>query len=72
MIEIHILAVSLCFSSNVVANVKGMHTLEYGTVIRPLGCRGLRVETRVSPAPCRSRSLCGRSSIMARGFEPLL
>ena len=66
------LAVSLCFFSNVVTNVKGMHTLQYGTVIRLLGCRGLRVDTRVSPAPCGSASLCGRSSIMARGFEPLL
>ena len=70
VIEIHVLAVSLCFSSNVVANNKGMHTLEYGRVIRPLGCRRLRVETRVFPAPCRSAYLCGIYSIMARGFEP--
>jgi len=72
VIEIHVLAVYLCFSSNFVANIEEMHILEYGRVIRPLGCRRLRVETRVSPAPCRIASYCGRYSIMARGFEPLL
>ena len=67
VIEIHVLIVFLCFSSN----VNGMHALENGTVIRLLGCRRLGVETRVSPASCSSASLCGRSSLMARGFEPL-
>jgi len=60
------------FPRNFVANIKEMLIREYGRVIRPLGCRRLRVETRVSPASCRSSSFCARYSIMARGFEPLL